>query len=1106
MTSPALHGTGDTYSSPRVGALAARGARWLRAPQATSSLLLSALLGLLPACSDEAAPPAPMGAPVAGELDDLSVTPELTRACAEGQTQSCSLTLGEHEGLISCYEGKSSCQEGHYGPCLDGYEFTLERSELSQRSSADSAQPGLQTLAFSDAVDCANNPCNRYCREFIEAPPAGLTATPDPLATPLLLWPEGSLSSYSPESQALGLQEPCQVAGDCQFNTECIDPSLGSCGHSVCSTGDALITGCNRCADAVCAIDADCCGSQPACQHDPCDAQGAPLAATCDPCVAAVCATHPECCDTSWNAACVSYIATECAAQGQSCGCPEGSEEVGSKCYTPGDRRLDFNTAAFACNQVGTDWNLIQVDDASENTAAETLVRNASASGSWLGGIAGGVDQWIWRASAETFFLNDGSGGALQPPYTYENWGTGEPELGAFGRGLAMDTNGEWYDEASESELMFVCEGPRSFLAPRLPTFQWDASCVARAKSVCGGQCPSGVPVGTGTCEARLPTELAADCSGFDLAVGVSCENAGRPQIPVCNHGQSAAPVGLRLSYVPVSELRKATPDLTLGGDCNLSVPVPPGRCVVVDDCPGLTADSVLVVNPGGPGQDATECRKDDNWSVYQPLTCGTPLCESGTYSMQQVANAACTVTLQNPLGIDATLANVSVQSNIPEPHCGPGEELWGASCYYYPSDVQTWDRAEAACQDHGGSAWHLVALNSPAENLWVRSATDPTRDVQIGFNDQSSEGDHVWSNGSCSRYLNWDGLTLQPNNSPPGSEQCARMTPASADRWEDTDCSNDQHLYVCEGPVRDAQGACAAGERMGPDGNCYFFDPNEVSAAEAADSCSKHRFGWDLAQIDSIKLNDFVTGLIGCTPSWIRGVEPSLPGFVFTPGDPYLDELGLWQAASDGVPRASVCRGPRSLTAPQTLTQVAGASSCSGADEFYFAGGPIAPEELTLCPTTCTAASALRDNRISVSIPCAPPSTPVTTTILDQLFYAADCEGDGSVIWDFFYYDAVTPADSRIEFEVRTAQTRAELDANTIAYQPIATAQAVPVDTQRCEVNPPNCPIDIFTALGAPSHQFEQLQLRVKLIPGSSGEGPLLRDWRVRYSCPPSQ
>ncbi|HKO93118.1 MAG TPA: hypothetical protein VJU61_18310, partial [Polyangiaceae bacterium] len=65
----------------------------------------------------------------------------------------------------------------------------------------------------------------------------------------------------------------------------------------------------------------------------------------------------------------------------------------------------------------------------------------------------------------------------------------------------------------------------------------------------------------------------------------------------------------------------------------------------------------------------------------------------------------------------------------------------------------------------------------------------------------------------------------------------------------------------------------------------------------------------------------------------------------------------------------------------------------------------------------------------------------------------------------------------------------------------------AVPTDTQRCEVNPrTNCPIDIYTALGAPSQQYEMLELRVTLVPGTSGESPLLRDWKVRFSCPPSQ
>lgn len=1103
MTPSAVHGSGHTYPGGRVGVGASSEGRWLRSPLVGSALAVGLLLGMLPACSEDASPP-PMGAPVAGALDDPRLNPELGRTCSPGQSQSCSITLGEHEGVISCYEGTRTCSDGHFGPCQDGHTFTLERSELGQHSAESRSHAGLQTLAFSAAVDCDNNPCNRYCREFIEAPPTGLTATADPSATPLLLWSEGSVGSYSPAAQALGQQEPCQIAGDCQFNSYCVDPSLGSCSHSVCSTGDALVPGCNRCADAVCAVNPDCCGSQPACQHDPCDPTGAPLEASCDPCVAAVCAEHPECCDPagSWNAACVGYIASVCAPLGQSCACPPGSEELNGTCYTLERTGQDANTAAFACNQLGGDWHLTDIESQDENDIAQTLVQRAGVSGAWLGGLNAGVDLWMWRHTVTTFFLNDAGGGAVQAPYTYENFAAGEPVLGSVGLGLVMDSSGQWHGEDQSSPLQYVCEGPPSFLNPRLPTFEWDASCAAQVESVCGVACPAAVPVGTGTCEARLPTELSLTCSGFDLAVGATCEAAGRPQIPVCNHGQSAAPAGLRLSYVPVSELRKATPDLTLGGDCTLGSPIPAGQCVVVDDCPGLTPDSVLVVNPGGATQDPSECRTDDNWSIYQPVACSTPLCESGTYDMRQVANAACTVPLQNPLGIDAALADVRVQANIPEPHCLPGARLWGASCYFFSSQVAEWTRAEAECRDLGPD-WHLVALNSPAENAWVRSETDPLLNIQLGLQDPV-EGDHRWSNGSCRSYLNWDADTLQPNNSPPGSEECVRMM-GKSDTWEDTDCSLDANLYVCEGPVLDAQGACAAGERMGPDGNCYVFEPAPVPAADARDVCKNRGLGWDLVRIDSLQVNDFVTGLIGCTQSWISGVEPSLPGFAVTVGDPYIDELGGWQGAADSALRASVCRGPRTLTVPQALTRVAGPNACTGGDEYYLAGGPAAPEELTLCPDTCTAATALRDNRLRVAIPCAPPTAPVMVTTHDER-YSADCDDDGAAVWDFFYYDAVTPADSRIEFEIRTAPTAAELDANTIPFVPIAQAHAVPTDTQRCEINPPSCPIDIFSELGAPAQQYKELELRVKLIPGSNGEGPLLRDWRVRYSCPPSQ
>jgi hypothetical protein len=98
-----------------------------------------------------------------------------------------------------------------------------------------------------------------------------------------------------------------------------------------------------------------------------------------------------------------------------------------------------------------------------------------------------------------------------------------------------------------------------------------------------------------------------------------------------------------------------------------------------------------------------------------------------------------------------------------------------------------------------------------------------------------------------------------------------------------------------------------------------------------------------------------------------------------------------------------------------------------------------------------------------------------------------------------------VTPADSRIVFEIRTAASETDFASSVTPFIQVAEAHAIPNDTQECDVGNPDCPIDIFTALGNPAQLDRWLELSVHLIPGSNGEGPLLRDWKVRYSCPPS-
>ncbi len=612
-----------------------------------------------------------------------------------------------------------------------------------------------------------------------------------------------------------------------------------------------------------------------------------------------------------------------------------------------------------------------------------------------------------------------------------------------------------------------------------------------------------------GACTPRVPTDLSESCERFDLALGATCEAAGVPQVPVCNHGQSEAPIGLRLTHLPTAQMGKITPDLTDARDCVLDQPIPPGRCVTMTACPDLVAGRALVVNPVDGSQNVSECRLDDNWSLYQPLSCRPTTCESSVRDAALVKANGCGIELDNPLGVDPTLARVTIGSEVPEPGCAAGEVRWGTSCYFFASDAEFWDAAQARCRGRG-LGWDLVALNSPSENSWVRSQTDPGSSLQIGLNDQDTEGTHVWSNGSCRAFSNWDEATLSPNNSPPGSEQCTRMTPAAS--WEDTACNDEEHPYVCEGPVRDARGACGSGQVSGPDGSCYAFDRTGSSFDAAQTACLALGPGWKLASIDDALTNDFVTSLIGCTETWLNNPPGSLshwaPAEVIDGAKaPFVDAIGFWHGSDDGLLRATLCQGPASVTSASQLAQVTDEGSCTSDDQFYFIGNDTAPETLQLCPATCEAAAAVRGRRIGVEIPCAPPLPPALETVRTEV-YDPGCPSTQPQ-WDFLYYDAVTPANSRVEFSVRTAATQEELDANTTPFVKVADARAVPTNTQRCEsATQSGCPIDLFHALGeaGQSQQVDLLELRVRLIPGSSGEGPIVRDWKLRFSCPPAQ
>jgi hypothetical protein len=43
-----------------------------------------------------------------------------TAVCVDGMKKDCHITLGQHNGVTSCYNGVQVCQGGKWGPCGDG--------------------------------------------------------------------------------------------------------------------------------------------------------------------------------------------------------------------------------------------------------------------------------------------------------------------------------------------------------------------------------------------------------------------------------------------------------------------------------------------------------------------------------------------------------------------------------------------------------------------------------------------------------------------------------------------------------------------------------------------------------------------------------------------------------------------------------------------------------------------------------------------------------------------------------------------------------------------------------------------------------------------------
>ncbi|WP_411025053.1 C-type lectin domain-containing protein, partial [Salmonella sp. s54836] len=70
-----------------------------------------------------------------------------------------------------------------------------------------------------------------------------------------------------------------------------------------------------------------------------------------------------------------------------------------------------------------------------------------------------------------------------------------------------------------------------------------------------------------------------------------------------------------------------------------------------------------------------------------------------------------------------------------------------------YVTTLMNWDNAEVNCIQLGG---HLASIHSAAENTALNNLRTNTEYPWIGYNDRTTEGTYMWSDGSTVDYINW--------------------------------------------------------------------------------------------------------------------------------------------------------------------------------------------------------------------------------------------------------------------------------------------------------------------------------------------------------------
>ncbi len=622
--------------------------------------------------------------------------------CDEGAAQACSLTLGRHGNVLSCYHGTQACENGVWQECGGG---TL----TEQAAPAYLTTPGVRQFALGDPVDCTDNPCDPFCETYAETPDQPFVPEKE---DPKYTWEEGTLADFPGGLVKKGLQQPCQTGFDCQFNMRCEAPESGECTHGICETGEALEEDCNECAELVIAADETCGPPLPSdasgCTHDPC-VTGKGLSKTCNSCVKKICNTAglENCCNTqgnnsNWTQACVDAVASVC---GNTCGCASGETSNGSSCYYYENSDKNWNNGRDGCVARGTGWDLVTIDSSAENTVVSNLKNSSNANVAKNIGFrrstannnnpCGGSTRWCWNSDtgASLGYYNVSTPASSTVPFY--SWASSEPGSSDICSYMAAGasqwtalTSNNCGSNNSGQKRDSVCEGPPSVMQGGVSEVHgWDSACVELAEQVCDVKCNADDPSDTsGSCVPWYPGETDPSCPGVDLAVGVPCDG----KIPVCNHGNVTAKAStgspITLMHFPANSQQFPTCTADMSHPqrvtCQVTEDIPAGKCVTVDgdlcklpngSLSSLSGNREIMVNPSGANINTNEfgaiaeCSCQDNWSLYSNSadTCGEPTCGGGSTAAAQVkVPVDIIIVIDNSPSMDDDIEQVQARLN----------------------------------------------------------------------------------------------------------------------------------------------------------------------------------------------------------------------------------------------------------------------------------------------------------------------------------------------------------------------------------------------------------------------------------------------------------